>query len=201
MQLKPYSILLAAALFVTVHAAHAQAVPTASASMTLSAFGGFSANYTGVELEKNGDITAGVDVGFREFAGFLPAIEARGSYPILKGNVANQENLLAGIRLGRRKQRFNPYGDVLFGRGELKYPHGLSTPTNTFIVLSNTSNVLSFGGGLDYNLTTHFGAKGDFQFQKYDTPVTASGSVFSKVFTVGITYRFSSGKIQRSSPY
>ena len=107
------------------------------------------------------------------------------------------ENLLAGIRLGRRKDRFNPYGDVLFGRGKLDFPHGLSTPTGTFIVLSNTTNVLSFGGGLDYNLSQHFGAKGDFQFQKYDTPVTASGSVYSKVFTVGITYRFSSSKFRQ----
>ena len=169
--------------------------------MTLSVFAGASANYTGIELEKNLDVTAGVDVGFREFAGFLPAIEVRGEYPVAKGHVANMENLLGGIRLGRRKQRFNPYGDVLFGRGELKYPNGIPTPNNAFIVLSNTSNVLSFGGGLDYNLTTHFGAKGDFQFQKYDSPVTASGSVYSKVFTVGLTYRFSSGKIQRSSPY
>ena len=165
--------------------------------MTLSAFAGVSANYTGVELEKNGDITAGADVGFKQFAGFLPAVEVRGSYPIAKGNVANMENLLAGIRLGRRKDRFNPYGDVLFGRGKLDFPHGLSTPTGTFIVLSNTTNVLSFGGGLDYNLSQHFGAKGDFQFQKYDTPVTASGSVYSKVFTVGITYRFSSSKFRQ----
>jgi len=197
LQLKLYSILAAVALLVSVHAAHAQAAPTAYADMTLSAFAGFSANYTGVELEKNGDITAGVDVGFKPFAGFFPAVEVRGLYPVAKGNVANQENVLAGIRLGRRKQNFNPYGDVLFGRGKLDFPHGLSTPTGTFIVLSNTTNVLSFGGGLDYNLSQHFGAKGDFQFQKYDTPVTTSGSVFSKVFTVGITYRFSSSKFRR----
>ncbi len=196
MQLKPYTLLAAAALLVSVHAAHAQAVPTASANMRISTFAGVSANYTGVELAKNGDVTAGVDIGFRSFAGFYPAFEARGLYPIAKGNVVNQENLLAGIRLGRHKENFNPYGDVLFGRGKLTFPNGLPNPTDTFVVLSNTSNVLSFGGGLDYNMSQHFGVKGDFQFQKYDTPVTASGSVFSKVFTAGITYRFASGKIR-----
>lgn len=196
MHLKPYSILIAGALIVSVHASHAQAVPTASANMTLSAFAGVSANYTGVELARNGDVTAGVDIGFRPFAGFFPALEGRAQYPIDKGVLVNQENVLAGIRLGRRKERFNPYGDVLFGRGKLNFPTGLSNPSGTFIVLSNTTNVLSFGGGLDYNLSRHFGVKGDFQFQKYDTPVTASGSVFSKVFTAGVTYRFASGKIR-----
>jgi Outer membrane protein beta-barrel domain len=201
LQLKPIPFLVPVALFLSVlaasvQAAHAQAVPTASANIQLSAFAGVSANYTGVELARNGDVTAGVDIGFRPFAGFFPGLEARGSYPIAKGNLVNQENFLGGIRLGRRKGNFNPYGDVLFGRGKLNFPNGLSTPTNTFIVLSNTTNVLSFGGGLDYNLSQHFGVKGDFQFQKYDTPVAASGSVFSKVFTAGITYRFASGKIR-----
>lgn len=195
MLLKLYTT-LAAALLLSVPAAHAQAAPTAYANVRLSAFAGLAANYTGVALARNGDVTAGVDVGFRPFVGFFPAFEARGMYPIAKGNLVNQQNFLGGIRLGRRKENFNPYGDVLFGRGKLEFPHGLANPTGTFIVLSNTTNVLSFGGGLDYNLSQHFGVKGDFQFQKYDTPVTASGSVFSKVFTAGVTYRFASGRIR-----
>ena len=198
MQLRLYKILATALLATSFGsaAAHAQALPTAYANVRLSAFAGVSANYTGVELERNGDVTAGVDIGFRPFSGFFPALEARGSYPIAKGSLANEENALAGIRLGRRKENFNPYGDVLFGRGRLNFPHGLADASNTFTVLSNTTNVLSFGGGLDYNLSRHFGVKGDFQFQKYDSPVTASGSVFSKVFTAGVTYRFGSGRIR-----
>lgn len=174
----------------TVPAAHSQAVATAEARVRLSGFAGFSGNYTGVELAKNGDIVAGLDVGFRPFAGFYPSIEARGMYPVLKGNsVANEENALVGLRLARRKDNFNPYGDVLFGRGKLTFPTGLPNPTNTFIVLSNTSNVLSLGAGLDYVLATHWAAKADFQFQKYNSPVDPSGSVYSKVFTLGIVYR------------
>ncbi len=180
-------------MFAGLCAAHSQAVPTASANLRLSAFAALSANYTGVELARNGDVTAGVDIGFRPFAGFFPAIEARGSYPIAKGHTVAQKNALVGIRLGRHKDNFNPYGDVLFGRGELDFPTGLTNSTGTFLVLSNTTNVLSFGGGLDYNLSRHFAAKGDFQFQKYDTPVSVSGSVYSKVFTVGIVYRIGTG--------
>jgi hypothetical protein len=176
--------------------AHAQAAPTAYANLRLSAFAGFSGNYTGVQLGKNGDITAGFDIGFRPFAGFYPTVEVRAAYPIVKGQVANQENVLGGIRLGRRKENLNPYGDVLFGRGKLNFPSGLPDSTNSFTVLSNTSNVLSFGGGLDYVLSQHWAAKGDFQFQKYESPVTASGSVFSKVFTAGIVYRIGAGSVR-----
>ncbi len=196
MRLKLYLVLAAAALFCSDHAAHSQAAPTAYANIRLSAFAGVAANYTGVELARNGDITAGVDVGFKPFHGFFPALEARGMYPIASGNLAKQENLLAGIRIGRRKENFNPYVDVLFGRGKLEFPNGLTNAARTFVVLSNTTNVLSFGGGLDYNLSQHFAAKGDFQFQKYGTPVDPSGSVYSKVFTVGVVYRIGSGKIR-----
>jgi hypothetical protein len=188
-----FRFLAPAVMFAGVCSAHAQAVPTASANIRLSAFAGVSANYTGVELAKNGDVVAGVDIGFRPFAGFFPAIEARGMYPIDKGHLVAQENALVGIRLGRHKENFNPYGDVLFGRGKLDFATGLTNPAGTFLVLSNTTNVLSLGGGLDYSLSPHFAAKGDFQFQKYNTPVSASGSVYSKVFTVGIVYRIGTG--------
>jgi len=180
-------------MFVGLCAAHAQAVPTASANLRLSAFGALSANYSGVELARNGDVTAGVDIGFRPFAGFFPALEARGSYPIAKGHTVAEENALVGIRLGRNKENFNPYGDVLFGRGKLNFPTGLTNAAGTFLVLSNTTNVLSIGGGLDYNLSRHFAAKGDFQLQRYGTPVSATGSVYSKLFTIGIVYRIGVG--------
>lgn len=199
MPLNLYRFITAATLFAAflgLRSAHAQAAPTAYANLRLSAFAGVSGNYTGVQLARNGDISAGFDIGFRPFAGFYPALEGRGLYPLKKGNTVNQKNILAGIRLGRHKDKFNPYGDVLFGRGKLEFPNGLATPTNSFIVLSNTTNVISFGGGLDYNLSPHFAAKADFQMQKYSTPVDASGSVFSKVFTVGIVYRIGNGSVR-----
>jgi hypothetical protein len=190
----PAAVLLAAAALT--HHAYGQAEATAEAAVHLSAFAGVSANYTGLELARNGNVTAGVDVGFRTFRGFFPGVEVRGMYPIANSQVVNAKNILGGIRLGRRKERYNPYGDVLFGRGTLNFPNGYATPDNSFLVLSNTTNVLSFGGGLDYSLSTHWGVKGDFQFQKYNTPVTPSGSLYSKIFTAGIVYRLGSSSIQ-----
>jgi hypothetical protein len=176
--------------------AQAQALPTATASFSVEAFGGFSGDYTGLALAKNGDITAGVDVGFRSFAGFYPSLEGRGSYPIVKGQTVNMENAVGGIRLSRHKYRFQGYGDALFGRGKLNFPgNGYPVPSGLFNVVSNTSNVLSFGGGVDYFTAGHFGIKGDFQIQRYETPVTVDGTLYSKVFTAALIYRFGTGGV------
>jgi hypothetical protein len=189
------ALLFAFALFPFVPRAQAQALPTATAGFSISAFGGFSANYTGLALAKNGDVTAGVDVGFRSFAGFYPSLEGRGMYPVDKGQTVNMENLAGGIRLARHKNRFQGYGDALFGRGKLNFPGGYPDAAGNFEVLSNTSNVLSFGGGVDYFTTGHFGFKGDFQFQRYQTPVTLDGQLYSKVFTAALIYRFGTGGV------
>jgi hypothetical protein len=181
--------------FGSASAMRAQAVATAYSNLSISGFAGGAVNYTGLELAKNADVVAGVDIGFRPFKGFFPALEGRGLYPILKGKLVNEDNLLAGVRVGRRKDRFNPYGDVLFGRGRLKFPDGYPDPTKRFTILSNTTNVISFGGGLDYMLYTHWGAKADFQMQRYGTPVAVNGSLFSKVFTLGVVYHLGSGGV------
>jgi hypothetical protein len=170
--------------------AHAQNIPTAVARIQLYGWGGISGNFTGVALADNLDVTAGVDLEFRPFFSLYPAIELRGMYPIDSGHVVSQKNALIGIRLARHVHPFTPYGDVLFGRGELNFANGgYPTPDGAFFVLSNTSNVLSLGAGSDYALNSRFALKGDFQFQRYSSPVTASGYVYSKVFTLGVVYR------------
>ena len=177
--------------------AHAQDVPAAIAHVQLYGWAGFGGNFTGDELAKNGDVEAGFDVEVKPFFGLHPAAEVRGLLPVLDHTVITEKNLLGGIRLGRHVRNYVPYGDVLFGRGELHYLNGGQlTPDGSFIVLSNTSNVLSFGGGNDWFFTNHLAIKGDFQFQRYATPVTTSGALYSKVFTVGIVYRIGSGGLR-----
>jgi len=177
--------------------ASAQALPTATAAIRISAFGGVSGNFTGLQLAKNLDVTGGVDVGVRPFAGFYPALEVRGMYPVDKGQTVSIKNLAGGLRLGRRKNHFSGYGDVLFGRAQLNYLNGgLPNPGNTLLYQQTVTDVLSLGGGVDWDWTEHFGFKGDFQLQRYQTPVTATGDLFSKVFTAGLVYRFGSGRVR-----
>ncbi len=178
--------------------ARAQAIPAASRPLTLSAFGGLTGTYTGLGSTgasigggKNLGITAGADLGWKPFHRYYPSVEVRGTYPVDKGKVDSQENLLFGLRVARFYGNFRPYGDFLYGRGKVTYASpGYPNPSATLLYLDSVSNVFSFGGGLDYTLTDHFALKIDGQFQHYSVPVTTSGTIYSKPITIGVVYRF-----------
>ncbi len=169
---------------------HAQATATASANVRLSAFAGLSGNLTGLETAKNADITAGIDLGVRPFHGFYPALEGRGMYPVDSGQIVSVEDLLVGVRIGRRRKDFLGYGDVLYGRALLKYANGgLPDSTGRLYYLQNTSNALSAGIGVDWDWTEHLGLKADLQIQHFDSPVVTQGTLNAKILTVGVVYR------------
>ena len=127
----------------------------------------------------------------------------RGTYPVDSGSFAGERNVLAGLVIGRRLdgrlERYQPYGDILVGRGLIKYNPPLANPSGTLLFTQSASTVISPGAGCNILLTPHFGVKGDFQFQRYETPVTASGSVFSKAFTAGVVYQIGLGGLRRHS--
>ncbi len=173
--------------------AEAQAAPTASRAFDLSAFGGLSGVYTGLGDGKNLSITAGVDLGFRSFFGLHPALEIRGMYPVDSGQLVSEKNVVGGVKVYKTFRRFTPYGDILFGRGLIKYINGVNDPTDTFEYFQNPTNVLSGGGGVDFNLTDHFSVKADGQYQRYNSPVTTSGHLYSKPLTLGVVYKFNFG--------
>ena len=174
--------------------AAAQAVPTASRGLDISAFGGLTGNYTGLASGRNLDITAGIDHGFKPFLSWYPSLESRGSYPVYGGTVDRQKNILGGVKLSRFYGRLHPYGDVLFGRGKINYIHRFATPDPNFHYVRSVSNVFAFGGGIDFALSTHLLLKADGQFERYSTPATSSGHLFSKPITGGVVYRFSFGR-------
>ena len=89
--------------------------------------------------------------------------------------------------------RLTPYGDALFGRGEIKYINGYIDPTGTVEYLENPTNVLSGGGGVDFRVTDRFSVKADAQIQRYNTPVTMTGHLYSKPLTLAVVYHFSFG--------
>lgn len=181
-----FSLTLAAAT------ATAQATSTASRPLELSAFGGLTGTYTGLSGGKNLGITAGVDLGLRPFFGFRPFLEWRGTYPIDGGQIDAQKDVLAGLRVQRPvARRLNAYADILLGRGGLHYQDGgyPSLSGGFFYVASNTT-VISPGLGVEYHLSDHFSALADAQFQHWNTPATASGSIWSKPLTLGLRYRF-----------
>lgn len=170
--------------------AHAQAAPTATRPLSLSAFGGLTGTYTGLGGGRNLGITAGIDFGVHSYFGFRPYLEGRGTYPVDDGQVDAQKSALGGLRVDRQVHRgLRVYGDLLFGRGEIDYQQGgYPSPSGNLLYLRSTSNIVSPGLGFEYRLTNSFSFVADGQFQHWDTPATASGSLWSKPITLGVRY-------------
>ena len=185
-----------AAVLVTLLSAHLsraqRALPTATRTLQLSAFGGVSGNYTGLSGGKNLDITAGADLGLPVWHMFRPTIEVRGSYPVDKGTIDAQKSILAGAKAEFLvNHRLRPYGDFLFGRGQINYGNGYQYGNQVY--LQTTTNVLSPGAGFDYDLSSHFSLRVDGQMQRWEAAPTPSGNIWAKVGTVALVYHFTFG--------
>lgn len=181
--------LLLALLLACSHLAVGQAEPTATQALQLSAFGGLTGTYTGLEGGRNLGITAGANLDISSFHHFVPGIEVRGTYPIHEGQVDGHEDLLGGIKVHHPWRAFLPYADFLIGRGQINYKHG-GFRLPPFIYLASTTVVLSPGVGVDMDLSHRWGAKADFQYQTWNTPASITGTIHPKVFTAAVEYRF-----------
>jgi hypothetical protein len=170
-------------------AQHAEA--TAVQKIQLSAFAGGSADKTGIGVGKNLGITVGADVAFAPYRGMRPTFEVRGTTPsIAKGLVVAQKDILGGLRMDfLLGHPLLPYGDFLFGRGQMNYQGG-GVSYNGFNYLVSTSYVYSSGAGVEYNLGDHLVLRVDAQVQRWSNVPTSSGTVESIVGTVGFGYRF-----------
>ena len=183
-----FALALPLAIFATVRTASAQSAPTATQKLQLSVFAGGTGTYTDLEGGKNLGITAGADLTFLAFRLFRPSFEARGTYPIDKGHISSQKNFLLGPKVEYPIGRFHPYADFLIGRGEIDYHPPFVVGSLEY--LSSNTVVYSPGVGLDYNLTHNLAIKADAQFQYWNTPVTASGTIHPTALTFGVVYDF-----------
>jgi hypothetical protein len=171
--------------------AGAQAFPTATQPLHLSAFGAATATYTGLSGGRNIGMTAGVDLSFRPFYRLYPTAEVRGTYPIDDGQVDSQENLLYGIKIEKLYHRLHPYGNFLVGRDKITYQNGgYPNAAGTLLYLSSVSNIFSYGGGVDLDINDYLALKVDAQFQQIGVPVNSTGHIYAKPISVGIVYHF-----------
>jgi len=184
---------------VLVPAAGAQANDTAYQTLALSAFGGFTGTYTGLYTPdgntqgKNLGITAGGDLRVSHFRGFYPSVEVRGSFPVHKGTIDSEKNVLVGLRVERPYFHglLHPYAGFLVGRGEIDYQGGgYYVQSSSVVYYYTVSNVSSPMLGMDVDLTHHFALKVDAQFVQYKTPVTDSGKIAAVPVTAGVVYKF-----------
>ena len=172
----------------------AQAMPTATRGLDLSAFVGVAGVNTGLSGGRNLSFVVGADFGFVPIHGVRPTLEVRGLYPIDSGNLVSQKSILVGPRADfLLNRRLRPYGDFLFGRGQMNYG-APGYRFNGFYYVETTTNVYSPGGGVDYDLSPHLSVKIDAQFQHWGFTPTPSGSVWTTVATVGILYHVGFGQ-------
>jgi len=171
--------------------AGAQALPTATQSLRITAFGGFTGSDLGLGASRNLGGTGGVDVGLGSHFGVLPAVEVRGTYAVDGHVVASDKSVLGGVRLGHAFGRIQPYFDFLYGRGILDYGGaGYPNSTYTLIYTHTAGNVMSPGGGIDFSLGERLAVKVDYQYQRFATPVNASQRIIVTPITFGVSYKF-----------
>ena len=184
-------LLLSAALALSLlggRQARAQGAATAVQPLALSAFGMGTGTWTNVSGGRNLGITAGADLAFLTYRRLRPVIELRGNYPLYEGQVDRQKSFLGGLKVERQIGALRPYANFLIGRGEADYKNGLLF--GSLLYLKTVSTVYSPGFGAEYDVTPRFAAKVDFQYQYWNTPAVASGTIHPKALSAGVVYRF-----------
>jgi len=186
---------LAAVLLLTASLAYGQGEATAAREISLSGFGMGTGTYTGINGGRNIAFTAGFDLGLHPIGSIRPEIELRGTEPVDSGGIVGEKNALGGVKFtGFLNSRLHPYGDVLIGRGKMNYA-GTGYVVGSVAYQYTSSIVYAFGGGADYDLTGHFPLKGDYQMQRWLTPVTTSGAAYPQAISFGIIYRINIGRL------
>jgi hypothetical protein len=167
--------------------AGAQAVPLRQKKADLSVFGTYTRLSPDYGPQQNNGGTFGVFYT-RYYRWLSPAVEFRAK--IANGATVDESTYGGGIRVEKSINRFRPYADFFISGGSIQY-HFKTPPIKPTgqPYLSDSSVVYTYGGGLDYDVTDNFSARGEFQSESWNlggyTPITLTPSMWS----IGVVYR------------
>lgn len=168
-----------------------QAATTASRVIDISPFASISEVSTGIGAGRNTSITAGVSFRFERRLGLSSSAELRGTTPTSSGSIVSEKTIVGGLQLAKPVGRLRPFADILFGRGQLGYSNdGVQVPQRDIAYTKSSSNLVSPGVGVLYDINDKFSLRADLQKQYFRTPVTGSGSATSTPVIFGIAYHF-----------
>jgi len=167
----------------------AQAISTASRTLDIAGFGGYSAGFTDYAQYKDQGLVFGADVTRYFNLPIVPSLEVRGN--VLHSAAIDETTYLIGVRIELPlKQRLHPYGAFLVGPGTL---HFKFTPSPGYT--ASSSKVLSYGGGLDVDLFHNLQLKLDAQYQSWNlgpngaiVPQGGNFTLTPSIFMVGVEY-------------
>ena len=171
---------------------YAQALPTATKTAEISAFGGYTVTSPDYgPLTKTG-FMFGSDFTLFPHWHVDPSIEARFSFA--HAPAISERAFLIGPRVQTEvlHNRLHPYADFLFGVGTISY-HPIVNPGDS----SDSGRAISYGGGADYDLTRHISLKGDVQVQSWNLgtngffkPQGGDYTLSPITYTFGASYHF-----------
>jgi opacity protein-like surface antigen len=171
----------------------AQALPTAQKAAEITAFGGYTPSSPDFGPRTYNGFTAGADFTIFPPLRFDPSVEVR--FTRSHSYDMTEKSFLVGPRLQKDfgRDHYHPYIDFLVGRGSFNYsgvvPVGFSNTASGF--------ALSYGGGIDIDVTHHVSLKLDLQQQSWSMGTNRffkpNGETFTlapRTYTVGATYHF-----------
>ena len=165
----------------------AQAVPIREKKAELTTFLTYTHLTPDYGPQNNNGVSFGID--YSRYMRFVtPAIEFR--VKLASGTTVDENTYGGGIRVEHQWSNFHPYGMFLISSGHINY-HFKTPPimSNGKPYLSDSSVVYGYGGGLDYDITPNFSARGEFQAESWSlggyTPITLTPSMWS----LGVVYR------------
>jgi opacity protein-like surface antigen len=158
---------------------HSQALPTAVAHGALQAGVGWTYAEPDYGQKAIQGVTIFGDFDFRRHLG----VEGEYHYIALETPTdLAEESFFVGPRFILPRDKLSFYGKVLFGEGSIVIQEVQDNPEGG----AGTYFAYCVGGGVDYRVTKHIVARGDFEYQhwSYLTGLTPSA------FTIGVAYRF-----------
>ncbi len=162
----------------------AQGLPTASKEAAISFFG----TYSRVSTDRSSQKDNGLTVGFaytRYFNRFVtPSLEVR--CKIANGATVGEKTFGGGIRVEHRFKNFYPYANFFGSYGKITFINPItSVPGPRYYY--DDSTVYSAGAGLDYDITSNWAARVDYQFEHWHTGL--HNTFTPQIFSIGILYR------------
>ena len=196
--MKRLPVLFLVAGFAIGPVAHGQALPTASRGADLQVGAGFTYAHSDYVPNNIGGYAFYADydlVGLFGIEANFHRVKDPNPDPLVPSNHFSETTYEIGGRYVRHyyEGKLAPYGKVLYGRGVANFPaHELFTPGGVEVYIDNFAyNLVSFGGGVDYRLTSRINVRGDFEYQHWfasDRELPSGLSPY--LFTIGAAYHF-----------
>jgi hypothetical protein len=171
---------------------YAQALPTATKKAEIAAFGGYTVSAPDFGTASKGGFLTGADFTIFPHWHFDPSVETRLTYS--HAPAISEHSFLVGPRaqFDFLHDHLHPYADVLFGSGVISY-HPVINPGDT----SDRGLAVSYGGGVDFDITRHLSLKGDLQQQSWNLgknsffkPQGGNYTLSPRTYSFGVTYHF-----------